>query len=266
MKKWIEFNLLVWVSLMITDAKSQTTPKIYQAPFLTEKIVVDGIPDSAWNAAEWSDLFIDIRGEDYEKPAWDTKVKMMWDEEALYILAWLEESHIWAYLENRDDIVFRDNDFEVFVKPDPSTEHYFEYEINARNTLLDLLMTKPYNKGGKAILTWNSPAISHAVGLEGTLNDPSDIDRGWWVEIRLPYHDISHHGSDIAPGEGRSWTINFSRVQWQTTVEDGKYVKVKDENGRNVPEDNWVWTPQHVINMHVPEHWGTVQFVKKRMN
>lgn len=265
LKKW-NFNLLVWVSLMATDAKAQTSPKVYQAPFLAGEIVVDGIPDSAWDAAEWSDLFIDIQGEDHKKPTWDTKVKMIWDNDALYILAWLEEPHIWAYLENRDDIVFRDNDFEVFVKPDASTEHYFEYEMNARNTLMDLLMTKPYNKGGKAIMTWNSPSITHAVGLEGTLNDPDDEDQGWWVEIRLPYQDIAHHGSNIAPAEGKSWKINFSRVQWQTTVVDGKYVKMKDENGRNIPEDNWVWTPQYVINMHVPEHWGTVQFVKHRMN
>jgi hypothetical protein len=26
------------------------------------------------------------------------------------------------------------------------------------------------------------------------------------------------------------------------------------------PEDNWVWSPQGAINMHLPGHWGTVVF------
>ena len=25
-------------------------------------------------------------------------------------------------------------------------------------------------------------------------------------------------------------------------------------------EDNWVWSPQGLVDMHVPERWGVVQF------
>ena len=57
------------------------------------------------------------------------------------------------------------------------------------------------------------------------------------------------------PKDGNQWRINFSRVEWDTTIEAGKYVKVK---GR--PEHNWVWSPQGVINMHCPERWGYLQF------
>ena len=27
------------------------------------------------------------------------------------------------------------------------------------------------------------------------------------------------------------------------------------------PEDNWVWSPQGVVNMHIPDRWGKVSFV-----
>jgi hypothetical protein len=30
------------------------------------------------------------------------------------------------------------------------------------------------------------------------------------------------------------------------------------------PEDNWTWTPQWEINMHVPQQWGTVRFTKEQ--
>jgi hypothetical protein len=49
--------------------------------------------------------------------------------------------------------------------------------------------------------------------------------------------------------------MNFSRVEWQLRVRDGRYEKVPDTK-----EDNWVWSPQGVINMHIPEKWGTVRF------
>jgi hypothetical protein len=32
----------------------------------------------------------------------------------------------------------------------------------------------------------------------------------------------------------------------------------------NTNEDNWVWSPQGLINMHVPEMWGRVRFVLPR--
>jgi hypothetical protein len=50
-------------------------------------------------------------------------------------------------------------------------------------------------------------------------------------------------------------------VEWQTEVVNSMYEKVKNsETGKPLPEDNWVWSPQGVVNMHYPEMWGFVQF------
>ena len=49
--------------------------------------------------------------------------------------------------------------------------------------------------------------------------------------------------------------MNFSRVEWKHLVQDGKYKKVP-----KMREDNWVWSPQGIIDMHRPEMWGYVQF------
>jgi len=57
------------------------------------------------------------------------------------------------------------------------------------------------------------------------------------------------------PRDGDQWRVNFSRVGWEVDVQDGKYAKVPGK-----PEDNWVWSPQGVIDMHRPERWGYVQF------
>src|SRR5262249_23844236 len=57
------------------------------------------------------------------------------------------------------------------------------------------------------------------------------------------------------PKDGDQWRVNFSRVEWEHEIVEGKYRKVKGKD-----EDNWVWSPQGVIDMHRPERWGYVQF------
>src|SRR6201999_3761934 len=50
--------------------------------------------------------------------------------------------------------------------------------------------------------------------------------------------------------------------QWDTKVVNGKYVKLTDKSGHELPEHNWVWSAQGVVNMHYPERWGYLQFSK----
>jgi hypothetical protein len=59
----------------------------------------------------------------------------------------------------------------------------------------------------------------------------------------------------VPPRPRDLWRINFSRVQWDTDRVDGKYRRIE---GRR--EHNWVWSPQGAINMHMPEHWGYLEF------
>ena len=55
--------------------------------------------------------------------------------------------------------------------------------------------------------------------------------------------------------------VNFSRVEWDTRIVDGAYVKATDSvTGRPRREHNWVWSPQGTVDMHRPERWGVVQF------
>jgi hypothetical protein len=221
-------------------------------------ITIDGdLRDPAWDAADWTEYFIDIRGEKHPKPRYNTRVKMLWDDEALYIAAELEEPHLWGTLKAHDVVIFHDHDFEVFLDPDGDTHLYGELELNALNTTWDLLLTKPYRDGGRAITAWEITGLKTAVKLDGTLNDPRDIDRGWTIEIKWPWTGLKElvTNTSIPPRDGEQWRINFSRVEWDMEIVGGKYQKVKDR-----PEHNWVWSPQGAIDMHRPERWGYLQF------
>lgn len=232
-------------------------PLIYVCPRTLQPPRLDGrLDDAAWSHAPWTVDFQDIEGDKKPKPAFKTRAKMMWDDEYLYIGAHLEEPHVWATLTEHDSVIFQDNDFEVFLDPDDDGHQYVEMELNALNTTWDLLLPRPYRGGGPALNGWEIKGLRTAVHIDGTLNHPEDTDRGWSVEIAYPWaaiREVSH--VPCPPRDGDQWRINFSRVQWQTTVKDGKYVKVPGK-----PEDNWVWSPQHTIDMHWPDRWGVLQF------
>jgi hypothetical protein len=187
---------------------------------------------------------------------------MLWDATNLYIAAELSEPDVWGTITQRDAVIFRDNDFEVFIDPDGDTQSYYELEVNSLGTAWDLFLPKPYRDEGHALDGWDIHGLQVGTRVDGTLNRPGDRDRRWTVELALPWEALGDAGGAAAPPRpGDQWRINFSRVQWRTRVEGARYVKVTDPaSGKPFPEDNWVWSPQGVVNMHYPELWGFVQF------
>ena len=238
-------------------------PQTYACARLEGALELDGrLDEEAWASAPWTRAFLDIQGEALPKPRFETRVKMLWDDEHFYIAADMEEPHLQAALTKRDAIIFYDNDFEVFLDPDADTHDYFELEINAFGTEWDLYLERPYRDGVEADHDWNMAGLRSAVSLDGTLNDPSDEDRGWSLEIAIPFAALAENaGMPCPPDPGDQWRVNFSRVEWRWNVEDGTYVKVEDPaTGEPLPEDNWVWSEQGLVNMHYPEMWGVVEF------
>ena len=243
----------------------------YDAPPAASPPAIDGsLDDAAWRGAPWTEPFVDIRGGGWRDPHLGTRAKIVWDERFLYVAAELEEPHLWATLADRDAIVYREHDFEVFLDPDGDGLAYYELEINALGTEFDLFLDKPYRRKGKADIAWDIEGLRTAVQLDGTLNDPSDQDTGWSVEIAIPWSALRPPGASAdaavaAPRPGDVWRVNFSRVQWPLAVADGEYRKEREPvDWSDHPEQNWVWSPQGEIDMHIPEKWGVVRFVAAR--
>jgi len=240
-----------------------TTPRNYVILHTATAPAIDGdINDDVWKQAAWTEVFQDIEGDSKPHPALQTKVKMLWDDSCLYIAAQVQEPQVWAYQKHHDDVVFYDNDFEIFINPNNSAHQYYEIEVNALNTIFDLFLGTPYRDLGNAMINWNAEGLRSAVKVHGTLNDPSDVDKGWTVEMAIPFKSISLGNYVRVPQDGTLWRINFSRVEWDTNVSNGKYVKQTNADGRNKPEHNWVWSAQGVVDMHFPERWGYLQFSK----
>lgn len=261
-------------------------------------LTIDGrLDEVAWSKVAWSAEFVDIEGESKPKPRYATRMKMLWDETCLYIAAELQEPHVWGNLLVRDSVIFHDNDFEVFLDPEGDGLNYGELEINAENTVWDLRLPKPYRDGGQADDGWTLERLRTGVFVQGTLNRASDTDTAWSIEMAIPWSDLATLndpeqpirravrdgsvlksyekaskeetaaqlsgktlpvGKPLKPQDGTEWRINFSRVEWQHEVKSDRY-----QRQSGVSENNWVWSPQGVIDMHRPETWGILKFTTR---
>lgn len=210
-----------------------TPPESYVCYRTSTGIRVDGrLDESDWEKAPMSKNFVDISTD--VTPAKQTNVKMLWDNDYLYIAAIIEEDHIVANLKQRDTIIWKENDFEVFIDPDGDGQSYFEIELNARGTIMDLMMNRPYRNGGDFYMPWNCP---------GLIVKTSKTQEAWYAEIAVPLSSVMM--GFTKPSSLSSWRINFSRVEWIPGQEN---------------EENWVWSPTGMINMHMPERWGWLFF------
>jgi len=238
-----------------------------------ESIVIDGyLNESAWIDVEWSSSFVDIMTN--ITPRFDTRMKMRWDNTYLYIGAQLEETQIWANLTQHDSVIFYDNDFEVFIDPDGDNHYYKEYEMNALNTNWELMLARPYLNQGPVLYFEMYPLMQTAVSIspDVPINQVNITYNYWQVEIAFPLADLAitnvpttiHSHVSIPPNNGDRWRINFSRVEYHVINVNGTYWKNPEYNG--IDPDNWVWSPQGVVNMHLPEMWGYLQFSTDPVN
>lgn len=216
-----------------------------------------------WTPGEWLTEFHDIEGDTLPRPWKQTKVKVLWDDEALYVGAQLTDDTIWATETDPNKPTFIDNDFEIFLAPQDSSHRYYEMEMNALNVLWDLFMERPQRDCVRRILSWDVLGIEHAVKIEGKLNDPSADNKFWSVEVKIPWFSLRECGLDecypskFEPKVGEIWRMDFSRVEYEVDIIDNKYVK------KDMPEHNWLWAPTGVIDAHMPEMWGYLLFTEQ---
>ncbi len=259
---------ILHLATAVATASLPPAPPTYVCQRATQELCIDGKGDEKdWQAATALTPLRDIEG---AAIANTTTVRMLWDARYLYVQADMQEPHLWATLRERDSVIYHDPDFEVFIDPDGDTRNYVELEINALNTVWDLLLTAPYREANLALHDWDMPGLKHAVHLRGTLNNPADTDAGWSVELAIPWQSITGHSNHPRrtdpPPPGTTLRMNFSRVGWQIQPDAAApsgYTKCTDAQGAPLPESNHVWAPTGVVNIHCPEHWGYVRLSDK---
>lgn len=222
-------------------------------------IVVDGhLEEFAWQAAERIGRFTKVG--DFRKPDRSdltifhhTEAAMVWDEEYLYIGFACVDPDMWTTMTQRDDPLWGEEVVEVFIDPDGDGKEYAELEVNPLNAVVDLKVSaKPEGGVGWSSMEWDIEGLKTAVAVYGTVNEREDRDQGWTVEIAIPWTGLK----DIPPGitgppeEGAQWRINLYRIE-----------RPKDK--KKVGDEYLAWSSVRILNFHVPERFGVVEFTRK---
>jgi hypothetical protein len=236
------------VGVLAAQLAAQPPIPKYEVRRAPSPIVIDGRPDEkAWAAA--SPEITLIFPWDYqtgEKQA--TRARLLWDDEYLYVAFECADADITAHFTERDDPTYRDDAVEFFVNPKPSqTGVYFGFEMNARAVLYDYLAVDAQ------YLFWqsNPPGIRIATAIDGTLNARGDQDRGWSLELAVPWRTFEAVGLKERfggrPNAGDVWTANLNR--W-------------DGVGQNRRLSIWSDPLRPKADPHAPERFGQLVFVK----
>jgi hypothetical protein len=252
----------------------------YTAYRTDSKLLIDGrLDEDVWQNIPRSPRFRDLVSG--RETIHDTRAALLWDDEYLYVAYWIEEPDLQATLTERDAPIYQNNDVELFIA---GVDGYYEFEINSFGTIYEVIFfwedvykakgydqvaglgvdepgSKPFHGVGYknhprgprvGFFKWDLPGLKTAVYLDGTINDDSDRDRGWTVELAVPWDGLEI----LARGDNRSlppedrdvWRMDFSRFNQYK------------EASPAVDHGGWAWSPHGVWDSHVPECFTYIHF------
>ena len=157
----------------------------------------------------WSDL--------EKEGAQSTIARLLWDDDYLYIVYECVDPYLDAEVETHDGPVYREDAVEIFATANAAQEQdgitYFGYEMNIKGTLLDYIAFGGGDEWTSNIhFPWQSEGVQIATSFDGTLNDHTDVDQGWILEIAIPHDNFRHLGGQIPPRDGDIWRAGLNRT------------------------------------------------------
>lgn len=217
----------------------------YTAHQTASDIKIDGRIDTTWHSDQWSESWRDIVTG--EVGLYRTRFKSAWDKQNLYFLVEAIDPDISSSMDTNHAPLFKyDHTIELFLDPHGDQRNYYELQINAQGARWELTLDKPYSSGGKASSPNELENMKYAIGINGTINDASDIDHSWIVEIAIPWTSMDK--LDITSTQPfPDMRINLSRV-------------FQHDDDVDTPGQYWLWQPMGEFNIHKPEDWGFLQF------
>ena len=143
----------------------------------------------------------------------------------------------------------------LFLDPDGDGANYLEFQCNPLNNYFDAWYKQGYcyDSEGKyksrnryPSVEWKCPGLLSATWIDGTLNAPQDVDRGWSIEMAIPWTSLAPltKGS-CPPASGDIWGAHLGRVYRDRIGGENEY---------------WVWPFLAIKNCHLPETYGKLIF------
>jgi len=180
----------------------------YICRLATEPVVLDGVlDDPVWQSAMRVDrfkLFRPAQGQYMQS----TVGRLAWDDHYLYLAFVCEDQDVQSASTQHDDYLAAGDVVELYIKYGQGESQYYELVSAPNGTTFDARW--PYRGSGdfKQFTPWES-GLESATVVSGTPDDAGCDDRGFVVEVRVPW--AAFDGVVTPPREGDLWTFGLFR-------------------------------------------------------
>lgn len=192
------------------------TVRKVECRWVKNAIQINGeLNDNPWKDAEVLQDFSSFWQK--RKAAGKTRAMLLWDRDYLYFGAEMEDLDLFALTRQRNGMTWEDDVFELFFKPSQKELAYYEFQVNALNTHLELFLPSRGAGGYRRFAPLTNLGMESAVKLLGTLNKHDDRDKGWIVEGRIPWTAFKPTGG--RPMAGDKWKFALCRYDYSVYLE-----------------------------------------------
>ena len=237
---------LLFAACLATMALAQVPmpePKTAVVPRMEGQVKIDGVLDEQpWQKAARLTPF--VRNDTTIPARVGTEVRLWYDQAALY-LGWIcEDYDIQATFTQHDSRFWEEEVVEFFVTTGP-LDRYFELQWNPLGGTFDAIIANELGPDGssrqfKGDWSYTAPSMTHAVRVDGSVQNSNDRDTRWTVEARVPFADLKTG----TPQRGDVWRGSFYRFN-------------RDHDGEPEPLS---WSPTVFPGFHQPARFGYLRF------
>ncbi|MDQ1328144.1 MAG: Carb-bd dom fam9 protein [Candidatus Poribacteria bacterium] len=243
-------SLLIGISMIVVNCGGNVSgkPKFlrYEVHRLAGTISIDG----KWDKPQWRNIkSIEIKNHMGEKPKYQpaTKVKMVYDDEHIYVIFRVEDQYVRSVAEEYHGPVWRDSCVEFFFTPGQDlTLGYLNLEVNCGGTALLHYQKSPGQDVKEAhVADMDQIKIAHSLPkiVDPEITEPIV----WTIEYRLPFAVIQKYCQITMPEPGGVWRANFYKCA---------------ESNSHPHWLTWSFVEHRQPNFHLPAFFGTLEFVQ----
>lgn len=239
--------LLPFAGFVAVTAAAADAPALpeYSVQRVSSPLVIDGrLDEAAWFAAPAVGEFVFPWWKDGKRE--QTCAKLLWDDEYLYLAFVCQDAHITARHTERDGKIPEDDCVELMIAPDADRPRvYFNIEFNVLGGILDNF--RPDGPDKPRAPKWDAEGVKIAGSHSGTLNDDTDVDRSWQVEVAIPWKNFAAQAKSVPPRPGAAMRINLNR-----------------HGGRTNPQySQWAHAGTTKPSFHTPDRFGRIVLAER---
>jgi len=246
--------LKYWEKELLSGSEAFDFPElqeVFKVSRTNQEMNIDGkASEAAWKNAESRTFEYFYRIENASDRQ-QTSFRMLWDEENLYVLFECEDQYITARETKRDAQPYFDDCAEIFLIPVPEAlDMHLGFELNLYKASNDFVFLNDFHGAENAMVKSWDPDFKVGVTVDGSINDNSDIDRGWSMEMAIPLSLFKGMEKFSPVKSGNSWTFLAIRQDRN------------DPSGNRRSTSTIFPMTEPMTTVHDPDCFGQMLFVK----